>query len=297
MDDSQTLQPTVVYLAGLAHTGSTFFSRVLNQHDAVFAAGEMVNVGEEFERLHNGRGDVSCACGRRPESTSSCSFWPELFTRLRERDVDPLRIARVSHQRQLEWIRACLNRYPSGGQAAFRSGNIQLYNLLADTSGSQVVVDSSKTLWRLLPLARCLQEPNFRILHLVKTPAHQMESRLRRGYNFWHSALLKYLRKNGLIKGLFGESSSYRKIVFEDFVENPRSTLRHLFQWLNLPDLNPFDRPQQPTHHLRGHLDAYRPHSPEKELEPPDPQRLKQNDVTFTAPQRQCLRLLDGLFT
>ena len=56
----------VLYIAGLAHSGSTLLSRVLGEVEGLFAAGEVYALSE---RIANGD---RCGCGA---ALGECPFW------------------------------------------------------------------------------------------------------------------------------------------------------------------------------------------------------------------------------
>jgi Sulfotransferase family len=126
----------VLYVAGLAHSGSTVLARVLGEVEGLFTAGEVYALSERI-----GDGD-RCGCG---EPLGECPFWTAV---LREAfpDGDPLPRLRTErrwiHGRTLALLvlgrdRERLRTY--GADLA------RLYRAIASVSGSRVVVDSSKS--------------------------------------------------------------------------------------------------------------------------------------------------------
>ncbi|MCF8023721.1 MAG: sulfotransferase [Clostridiales bacterium] len=280
----------ILYIAGLAHTGSTLLSRILNQHSQIFAAGEMINLHEEY-----GSKQHSCSClweANAPEKYK-CDFWTEIFDSLDQKGYRPETISRLSKDRRLEWIKACLNFYPPGGKELFRERNKYLYKKISEKVNSEIILDSSKSLWRLLPLSRILKEEELYILHLIKKPKNQLASRLKRNYNFWHSALLKYFRKNWLLNLFFRNHKNYLKIYFENLVYQPQHNLQQIYRLLNLSFEDPFEPPQKTAHHLRGHIEAYKS---KKSIKKPSPARLKETKTDFNQPQQWMINFLNYFF-
>lgn len=233
----------ILYIAGLAHSGSTYLSRVLNQHSEVFSAGEIIYLHEALTE------PVDCAC--RVSTGSTCSFWPRIARRLELDASSAQRVSYVSKHHGLEWLKALTGWYKREGRDSFPGANGELFRAVSDQSGAGVVLDASKTLWRALPLWRAFPEKLY-LLHLMKAPENQLESRLRMGYNFWHSLFMKYVRKNYLYHRLFSDRPTYKRVLFENLVKRPEKTVREVHEWLDLPYENPFQRPFEPFHHLRG---------------------------------------------
>ncbi len=261
-------EPTILYVAGLAHSGSTYLSRVLNQHPQIFAGGEILDIHEQFQKE-----TVGCACNLAEDGTSlevQCPFWSEIRKKCENLPWPLKEIARLSHDRRLEWMKALLGSYERNGETSFGEKNLELFRLIGWRANSPIIVDDSKTLWRLLPMDRTIPE-RVRILHLLKQPENQVHSRKKRGYNFYHSAIMKYLRKNALYWYLFAESDRYQKLRFEEFVQDPEDQLARVFDWLGIETINPFEVEGQSYHHLSGG-------KPRRSgtLEKPDPDRLSE---------------------
>ena len=126
----------VLYVAGLAHSGSTVLARVLGEIEGLFTAGEVYALSE---RITNGD---RCGCG---EPLGECPFWTAV---LREAfpDEDPLLRLRTErrwiHGRTLALLVLGRDRERL---RAYRGDLARLYRAIASVSRSRVVVDSSKS--------------------------------------------------------------------------------------------------------------------------------------------------------
>ena len=158
-------RPTVLFIGGFGRSGSTLLERVLGQVPGTVAVGELVHL---IERGLIGNED--CGCGR---PFRDCPFWTDVgvkafggwdlvdgpeWLRLKRR-VDrnrfiPLMVAPIlpSYRRAL-------------GQYASRLG--QLYSAIADVSGADVIIDSSKHASTAFLLRR-VGGIRLRVLHLVR---------------------------------------------------------------------------------------------------------------------------------
>ncbi len=126
----------VLYIAGLAHSGSTLLSRVLGEVEGLFAAGEVYALSE---RISNGD---SCGCGT---ALGECPFWE---TVLRSAFPEGDALPRLRTERR--WIQGRTLASLAFGRdrerlQAYRGDLARLYRAIAEVSGSRVIVDSSKS--------------------------------------------------------------------------------------------------------------------------------------------------------
>jgi Sulfotransferase family len=126
----------VLYIAGLAHSGSTVLARVLGEVEGLFAAGEVYALSE---RIANGD---RCGCS---ELLGDCPFWTAV---LRKAFPDGDAVPRLRTERR--WIKGrTLPRLVLGRDRerlrVYRHDLKLLYRAIASESGAGVVVDSSKS--------------------------------------------------------------------------------------------------------------------------------------------------------
>ena len=202
---SPSLAPTLAYVAGTGHTGSTLLSMVLNTHPLIVSIGEMRAPAQEAPS------ERRCSWGSR---MSECPFYLEIARRLRREGVefDPLdwnleyRMARSRlddsiftrllnrltfgplHSATLESIReAAWMLYPSRQRRLRQLDHeIERFVLTAlDLRGARVLVDANKHPIRIDYL-RGLKNLRLKVLHLVRDPRA-----------FAHSVMAKGVRKKG----------------------------------------------------------------------------------------------------
>ncbi|MBV8982736.1 MAG: sulfotransferase, partial [Acidimicrobiia bacterium] len=154
----------VLYIAGTGRSGSTLLARILHASGGVFAGGELRYVWQ--------RGvleDRLCGCGER---FSRCPFWTDVIDRGfgGPAHVDAQKV--VAEQRALTRLRQVPKILTTGGGGV--SGEYlhtlsKLYSAIAQVSGCELIVDSSK-----LPSYGCVlgQVPGLdvRFVHLVRDP-------------------------------------------------------------------------------------------------------------------------------
>jgi len=218
----------VLYVAGTGRSGSTLLARVLDRADGVFAAGELRYVWQ--------RGlveDRVCGCG---EPFSRCPFWAEVLDRaFGGPPVDAPGI--IDTQRSLTRLRHVPRTLTIGGPeapAGYLESLARLYGAVAEVSGCDVVVDSSK-----LPSYGSViaQVPGLdvRVVHLVRDPRGAAYSWSRSkpqpdgDGTMQRMSVVKssslWLAWNASAPLLFRDRDRYRAIRYEDLVARPRDTV------------------------------------------------------------------------
>ena len=270
----------VAYVVACTHTGSTLLTRILNQNPAIFSAGEL----QYLDRYWHPTGR-RCSCG---VHALECPVWSAVFWRIaRTTKLDLVPMSRLSSERALEWMRALSGVASIRGKNPFPEANRELFEAIAHVTGASVVLDNSKSVWRLLPLTRVYPDEIY-VLHLVRSPEGHVASRMRRkGRGFLDAIVTKYLRTNLLARGLFGRARHYRKVRYEDLVERPEETVRELSQWLGVPYVDPFVGEIHASHDINGNEETKS--SVAASLRP-DPSRLGK-PMPWTPFQQLFLRL------
>jgi hypothetical protein len=215
----------VLYVAGTGRSGSTLLARVLDRADGVFAAGELRYVWQ--------RGmleDRLCGCG---EPFSRCPFWSEVMDRaFGGRDIDAREV--VATQRTLTRLRHVPRMLTVGGQeapAAYLEMLSRLYRAVAEVSGCELVVDSSKLPSYGFVLGN-VPGLDVRVVHLVRDPrgAAYSWTRLKAqpdgDHDMQRMSVLKssslWLAWNASTPRLFRGPGRYSLVRYEDLVARPR---------------------------------------------------------------------------
>jgi len=162
------LTPTVVYLGGMSRTGSTLAERLLGELPGACPAGEVVHLWRRGLVM-----DEHCGCGER---FSGCPFWLKVgeagFGGWEKVDIGRVEELRdtVDRTRFIPLLAAPPLRPPAFQRALdeYRSYYQRLYAAVAEVTGCQVVVDSSKH----ASLAFCLARSQLpvRVVHMVRDP-------------------------------------------------------------------------------------------------------------------------------
>lgn len=227
----------VLYIAGCERSGSTILQNVLGQIEGFFAAGELRNI---WLRLLQNK---LCGCG---SALRDCEVWRSVLgeafggvDRVAAQEMDRLRkIARNRHLPLMLWpagrrlLMSRLNDYPETLET--------LYRAIHSTTGSRVIVDSSKSplYGQVLGLLPSIE---LYVVHIVRDPRGVEHSRLRRkksGHPEYadHSLLRGSLvwDISNLTEEAFGRRLPRRHLTvrYEDFVQSPKEQVNRVFRML-----------------------------------------------------------------
>jgi hypothetical protein len=218
----------VLYIAGCERSGSTILNNVLGQIEGFFAGGEIRNLW--FKLL----GNKPCGCG---VTLRDCEVWRSVLEEAfggvdRVGAQEMARLRKIAGNRHLPlWLwpggegllMSRLERYPATLEV--------LYRAIKSTTGSRVIVDSSKSplYGQILGL---LPSIDLYVVHIVRDPRGVEHSRLRRkrsghskyaGHNSLHGSLVWNL-SNLVMEEVFGRRRPGRHIMvrYEDFVQGPK---------------------------------------------------------------------------
>jgi hypothetical protein len=156
----------VVYLGGLGRSGSTLFERLLGELPGVCPAGELIHLWQRGV-VQNER----CGCG---EAFGACDFWTQVgkaaFGGWDNVSTDRIHGLRAAVDRTRRIPLLARRSLPARLQAAvtdYTGYYLSLYRAIAEVSGCETVVDSSKHASLAFCLAR-REEVGLRVIHLVR---------------------------------------------------------------------------------------------------------------------------------
>jgi len=242
----------VLYVGGLGRSGSTLMERLVGQLPGVCAVGELVHLWERGVVA-----DERCGCG---EPFGRCPFWLQVgkaaFGGWDEVDVSRVAAlrARVDRNRFIPALaRGHLRPHTRELLAEYTSCYARLYAAVAEVSGCDLVVDSSKH----ASLGFCLRwapEVDLRVLHLVRDPravAYSWSRQVRRPDTDRPSYMTRYSPATAAMQwdiqnAAFGLQARtgcpLMRLRYEDFTSEPELTLRRVAGFAGLPaqDSYPF---------------------------------------------------------
>lgn len=278
--------PLLCYLSAASHSGSTLLAMLLNSHPRIASVGEL--------KLSN-LGDLTgyrCSCR---ELLADCRFWQQLIAEMSEedapfqldmagthlRDIDSSYVQRLLKplhtNRLLEWVRdAALGLSPTWRQALprWQDKNRRLINAVANASGCDVVVDSSKIGIRLKYLLD-IAGLRTRVIRLVRdgravaltymNAAQFADAKTPelRGGGFgakrhrdltMEQAAFEWRRSNEEAASIQAtlNSDQYLQIRYEDLCQDVGGTLSRVFSFLGLADSDQHRQFKDVEHHVVG---------------------------------------------
>jgi hypothetical protein len=165
----------VVYIAGYGRSGSTILDIMLGDQPNIVSLGEVVYL---YEDVINGLRTCSCGC-----EYETCELWGEVINSVeldRHREI----VRKVESRKNLPSLLA--NTLAEDTKVSYRKHSRSLFRKIADTSGSNVIVDSSKSardaagrFWALSNIAGL----DVFVLHLVRDARSTVRSVVSKGRN------------------------------------------------------------------------------------------------------------------
>ena len=262
----------VLYIAGTGRSGSTLLANTLGQVDGVFNAGEIRYLWERG-MLEN----RLCGCGRH---FADCPFWQGVLREAIDSSTPDARAmnalqSRLTRVRRLPSLALGRDLRGSAEFDRYRSVLARVYRAIQHAAGSRVIIDSSKlpSYGRLLGL---MPEIDLYVVQLVRDPRAAATSWARlkeqpdRGvagvmermsplrsallWDLWNSTSKPFLRP---------ASSRYMRLRYEDFVAQPRESVRQVVEMLGMPNVElPFTDASTvmlgPNHTVAGNPDRLR---------------------------------------
>lgn len=237
----------VLYLGGLGRSGSTLLERLLGELPGVCPAGELVHMWQ--------RGIAEnelCGCG---EAFSGCDFWTQVgkaaFGGWESVSTDRILGLKAAVDRTRRIPALARRSLPVRLQAAvtdYTGYYLSLYRAIADVSGCETVVDSSKHASLAFCLARP-QEIDLRVIHLVRDSravAYSWTTQVARperaggGAGIYMTtyrparAAAQWNAQNGALQLLARRGTPVLRLRYEDFVAAPEQSLRQAARFAGL---------------------------------------------------------------
>lgn len=232
----------VLFIGGYLRVGSTLLDRALGQTPGFISVGELRHVWEEsFVE------DQPCGCGA---PFSECGFWREVVEEaygaehpLNAREAASLK-RRVDRIRYIPQLASFWKSPGYEKDLEAHSRNLSgLYAAIHRVAGGGVIVDSSKDASHAFALAN-LDGIDLHVAHLVRDSRAVSHSWLRKKVKYEvvgreqdymdlrgpAASSVGWVRSNLLVEPLRIYASSYTRVRYEDFVAEPRSTLRRLLR-------------------------------------------------------------------
>lgn len=239
----------IIVIAGWERSGSTIVANALGSTPGVVSVGEINNIWER------GFGeDRICSC---EQPFSRCELWQPVAHRAFGADAGTIAeraAAAIAPLGNLWLLRRELRPggfRPSGEDAPYRALLDPLFRAIADHTGAHTIVDASKLPWHAAAVSG-LDGFNVTVLHIVRDPRGVAFSHLKRVrydtddqqsiYMDRHGVVpssLAWVYRNRLTERVWSDDPAYLRLRHEDFVAEPRATIRTIFAHAGSPDAAP----------------------------------------------------------
>ncbi|MDQ4062557.1 MAG: sulfotransferase, partial [Actinomycetota bacterium] len=226
----------VLYIAGFGRSGSTILGNVLGEIEGFFHGGEFNFIWER-----NVIENRLCGCGA---PFDECEVWGSVLKRAfgAMDEVDAREMVRLqtsgTRTRHIPLMFSTIGRRMLVSRLGMFMSRLQkLYGAVQETTGSQVIVDSSKLPAYGYVLGRT-PGIDLYVVHLVRDPRAAAYSWLRKKPQPDTNRLSYMLRMNIVKSALLwdvwnascealwrGSSTRYMRLRYEDFVEDPQRAL------------------------------------------------------------------------
>ncbi|MCC6002047.1 MAG: sulfotransferase [Pararhodobacter sp.] len=200
------MKPTIIYILGSGHSGTTLANLLLGQHPEVESCGVIKKLGRFARReKHNGE----CNCG---EPLESCPVWGQVLATLDANGIDP----EMLHERNAS--------SPDFGRA-----HLLTLNAIQNVTGSRFFVDKSLNLKRLEALQQ-ISDINCVVVHCVRDPRAVAMSNARKGRNYqeWIDTWQKENAVCVAFQGSAGKTLPWYVLKYEELARNPEQEMRNI---------------------------------------------------------------------
>ncbi len=255
-------RPTVVYIVGRGHCGSTLLELLLNRNPDIASMGEVNLLGLQLFRDEHTRWKGECSCGKRP---FDCEVWrPTLNAVQKQYCIDltlkPLafKLSDDSLAEEYGWkrpwhkishkaIRALRKRKyekakptPLVLQRSVAKWNDRrdfLYSEYARQRDVRTVVDASKDYLQMLEIAR-YSKLNLKVLYLTRNPQGHAWSAIRKKSSNARKEALEWKQVNSSILNTLANINprDWTQVRYEDLCANPNKELSRIFDFIGVPD-------------------------------------------------------------
>lgn len=199
---------TIVFIAGLDHSGSTMLDLLLGGHSKIVGLGEIALFLERYPESTN----ETCTCRKR---ATECPFWEKVILKLQTHDTIPL-----------------------------KKGYNVILNVFEELYGSDILLIDSSKYFNVLENINTLPNAEIRVLHLLKDVRNFSISRIDRAREkkklylrpfFTYRQFLSWYRNNKKVKTFLRDNNvESMQIGYEEICLYPIKTISAICDFLNL---------------------------------------------------------------
>ena len=232
----------LVYILGAGHSGSTLLNLLLNGHSQIIGLSEIYQLGRYLRKKPNNR-------------QLKTDFWQDVKQRYEIAAGEPLTSIDIHWQKAPIWgdknfqkkrktivstllgeltCRKKIRASDAQDFADWTQQNQYLFSCIAEKSGANILIDSSKQ-WQRLSLLKKSGCFNIKVIHLVRDGRAVVNSYIRK-YGSFAPALRKWIRNAmppSYLRREF-EQSNWLRLHYEELASQPETTLRKLCDFLEV---------------------------------------------------------------
>jgi hypothetical protein len=220
----------IIYIVGEGRSGSTLIARILGEVDGFKNVGELTN---DFYNLKQMNLNVPCECGL---SLSVCPSWGDYFNSISEEN-------RKIHTKyvRLRFVPALLGFFKTSSIKQnlmdLSDDYYRIFKNVAIKYDSKFIIDSSKHPANAIVLDNA-KNLNVYLLHLVRDPRAIVSSFLKqkkwvkKRHPIKTAALWSTM--NFILVLLNKKKYHYYRLLYEDFVRNPKLEIKKFLDHLNI---------------------------------------------------------------
>ena len=240
---------TLIYIASSPRSGSTLLANILGSHPEVFNAGEILGLHGLLNNSRRGsHPNGCCACGKR---VIDCRIWGQVFKQIHGlRDLQT-EVARIRKSRSIDIlfpkdeVRECFKMSKNSDLVSRVVGtNTLILEQLVRITGSNYVVDSSKSFWNVLGYLCFLPDDwRLKIIHMKRHPGATIASRLKHRARLnmktadFYRSIVGWIHYNQILAKL----ATYRSVhtlSLEVLCREPDTCFNSLEDFLGLQDIS-----------------------------------------------------------
>ncbi len=233
----------ILFVVGMARSGSTLLTALLNRVDG------FAGLGETHVYWELAGGEERCGCDR---GLADCPLWGTLYREQREQGVDFAELqdsfrdfVRPRPSSLLRGVRARRGGVGTDRLGRYLEATESTYKWMAERTGSTVLVDSTK-LPAAADLTAAMPSTDVHLVHLVRDPRAAAQSLARRHQGEGGGrGSLRYLAAvaraalDWTLRNAYAEAKlrrhfarRYLRLRFEDLTREPRDTVAGLLEFV-----------------------------------------------------------------
>jgi hypothetical protein len=263
----------VVFILASARSGSTLLDKAIGSHADCFSIGEITNFADEFSKEK-----TLCGCGK---WVKDCPFWENVGIKLLSvNNIQSLEEYNIkgekSHKgilKKINGLRNYLGFYDTSTRNRLEKTK-NLYNIVAEKSQRNILIDSSKGIGRSYMLSRYLKNYDAYFIHLIRDGKAVLNSRKKEFYtatlpsgekkSFYSdsdhkkidtkSSVKSWVNYNKRVKNTMQFIPTHKKYFLrhEDFLTDPEKHLKNICNLLGINYQNTMLNLENDHNHILG---------------------------------------------